>query len=1103
MVNIIISRTPGIVPYLIETSYKHMHPVVLVPESFTLSAEQALIEHSPNCGLLGLQVYSPVSLVRDIGEIAGLKSLKKVTEEGRRMLMSLLLQRSKEDLLFYKENVRQAGMADKLISQIDDLAEGNFDPQSLMEAARNLPAASRYKCSDLALLWSRYRDSMKNGYADAAMIWEESLKRLGTSGIVNKKDLIICGFDGLTKDLSDLIYVADRLADSVTVIIPGACGKRDGHIFEYTNFTVDRFIKQYGDWIQIQVDRYHYSASEHGTDKGISFLEGSVYGGVEGTVPDLSSVSAYYAPDTTAECLNAVQQLTVWKREGIEWKDMAVAMCSGDAFADMLPLVLASSGIPYSMRGGVPLASTEYARYVLHILRSLRTGYAQADMLSLAKSPFSGMESDDAMDLENYAVSHGMDKYRWTYEIKGKDADKIEPLRRSLIDPLMDIRKKISSSECTGREAARVLYEHIEKSGAYEKLLAYVSELEADGRHDVADKTRQSWGAINEILDQMAMLAPEDHLPADQFCLMIESAIVSKKLKSLPQTVNSVLVADPGMIFSAGIPAVAMIGLQENAALPPSTLLTGPECVLLSSSPSGRKTYGVGITKSQFSSKIKKGIYNGFASAKTRLMISCSAAEPDGKVLSPAQAYMTVTGMLRAQHPENITGGLEDDRLRPFSPSFALERIASSIREWGKNREEWELGAELPEEWDSALRFLYNDERWHERMASVIGHLDAGLVDNGIAPELAEELYGMQMSVSTFETAGACPYWGFLSYAVRAKLRKSFTFETDSVGTFSHKVLRRFFDAAIETPGWPDISDGEVTRILNRVLKEETQEWKDGPLGKNLVGRYHGGEIIRFVRTCVMNMIRSIRLKPHFVPVGMEVGFGAMHTGSKMHFPEVKVKLSDGREVKVRGSIDRIDTMQMEDGRKAVMLYDFKSSDKDVHLQSLEEGLQVQLPLYLTAVQQGMPGYVLAGALYQPVRQVYVDEYEEDREAVEKKMDKMLSSRGIYLDDDTLKKACYPVKIPARYSSSDVISVMSEEELAETVEKGKESAREVAQRMLDGVTTPMPVQDGAVSPCSYCKMRDACQFDERLAECKVRVLDHTAPLKTVKEEKDA
>lgn len=1096
-VKISVSRAPALIPGMVDAIRKAKKPLILVPESFTLTTEQALVRATAEKGFIGTQVFSTTSLVREIRERAGFPDKTVITADGRHMILSLLLLKNKENLLFYKENVNQISMAEKLAAQIDDLTDGGFSYLNLVSASEKMKKSTVYKCHDIALLWEEYQHILSAGYVDQHTEWSIALDRLEGSGLFQGMDLLIYGFDYINMNLTELVTTVYPLVNSITIGLISETGCADDHIFEVASNSVKRFFKRMSKkGVEIPVALAAYRQDDSGIDPGIRFLERNIYamGKVKEEVPDLSHVEVYYAANTTVECLHTAQTLIRWHQEGIAWHDMAVAVCDDTTIPSMLPLILSSAGVPYAHRSGISMLLSEYAQFFLATLRSLRTNYKQEEIMKLIKSKFTSLSEDEMMDLENYARLHGIDRAKWLKPFRGDDETTaiLEEVRRQIMEPLSALRKTLAVRTCTGRQAAEAIYNYMVSVGAYDTLLRREQELIDDGMLSTADRNRQVWTAVNELLDQLAAFASKDHLSLEELCLMLESSISAKMIKSLPQIADSVIISSPNMFFSSGIKAVAVVGLQDVSPAPPTALLTPVECAnLVQIDENGEESPGIGMTRREVAARAKQDIYQAIASATDRIMFSCSAAQPNGKVLTSSQVFRDVEELLKKQHPENIHGGLMHDELLPFVPQFALERLAVMLRQ-ARDQQESFLTKDDPESrlWREALTFLYKDPYWHEKMTGVLEGLHVKIASPGIPSDLAVLLYGQnRLSVSAIETAGTCLYWAFLAYGLRVHQRRDFVFEADSEGTFSHEVLKQFFNEAMTRPDWPALPEAEINALLDRILAEQTRPWEDGPLGKNASGRFQGEEILRTVRTAVHTMAKAIQAIPHFKPIGMEIGFGRMSSDSRLHFPAVILKLENGQEIALSGKIDRVDTVELKDGRKAVLVYDFKSSDKEVHGDALDAGLQIQLPIYLLAVQQGMPDHVLAGALYQPVKEVLVDAEDDDRETIENGIEKALRSKGVYLDDEEIQQASAPLKIPTRTTTSDVINVLTREGLQDLMDKGKASACAVISRMFSGQTTPNPIQDGMKSPCEYCGNGQACPLDARLEGGKVRKLD--------------
>ena len=277
-IKISVSRAPALIPGMVDAIKKAKNPLILVPESFTLTTEQALVRATPGKGFIGTQVFSTTSLIREIRERAGFPDKSVITADGRHMVLSLLLLKNKNSLLFYKENVNQIGMAEKLAEQIDDLTDGGFSFSNLVNASEKMKKSTVYKCHDIALLWEEYQNVLNSGYVDQHTEWSIALDRLEGSGLFQGMDLLIYGFDYINMNLTELVTTAYPLVNTITIGLISETGCPDDHIFEVASNSVKRFTKRMAkEGVKIPVELEAYRLDDSHTDPGIRFIEQNIY----------------------------------------------------------------------------------------------------------------------------------------------------------------------------------------------------------------------------------------------------------------------------------------------------------------------------------------------------------------------------------------------------------------------------------------------------------------------------------------------------------------------------------------------------------------------------------------------------------------------------------------------------------------------------------------------------------------------------------------------------------------------------------------------------------------------------------------------------------
>ena len=1144
-VRIVTMRAPGLMPSLLHETQQARHPVVLVPGTYTLDCEKELIRSRPEKGVIGIDVYSPSSLIREVRELTGTGGTVPLSGEGQVMLISQILHRKAHELEYYADAVSQPSLAKRIADQINELSDAHLNA-SMLSRFEPQSRRTRAKLHDLTTVWSEYEARLSQGFVDVIGAWQSALRALPACDLLQDSDLLIYGFGYISFDLIDLIEAALPIASSIVVGL--VCDDRspDKQIFRTATDSL-AMLRFYLGQLGIPFHEEVFTDLP-AMDPGISYVENTIYamgsfreGSVRRAgenryviiredadearetaqqelsgipIPDLASVSVYYARNSYIECLHTCQTLIEWHERGCAWNEMAVALCEKDTLPSLMPLALSASGIPFNIYRAEPILRSEYAQYFLSLLRILRLRYRLSDVVRMVKTGLAGIGPADAMDLENYARSHGIDRRRWLipFHIPEKHPDKVtalEALRKQLIEPIQALRHDLQNT--TGRKAAERLFNFILDQGVYEKLLAREEAYAAAGDELAIDRNRQVWTSINDLLDQFALFFDADPVPLEDFCSMLEASLAAKHIRSIPQKSNAVFVAPPEVFFSSGIRCMAVMGLQENElSFPVSVLSENEKNQLENLIQSLNREYfdemkGVpltvqdirtrpyarlGLSQSDQAARLKQQIYQAVSLAREKLVLSCSSARPNGAVLTPSSAFVRLARILKEINPTHVSGGLLHDDLYPFAPSFALERLATMLRSRTRDVDAFLSGSDDRSLlWQNAMSSLYHSPHWNRRMTDVLHGLHVSVRTSGITPAQAATLMLSEgMSVSRVQRHRQCPYMGFMESGLRLQPTGLFTFESNERGTFYHAVIARFFGEAMKRSDWPRLDAQDQTRLLNRILHEETREWKHSVLGSDILHQFQGAQIVRSVRGSIESMMRAFGQETHFLPIGFEIGFGASGDFQGLHFPPVQIELSDGKKVAFSGILDRVDTVTLNDGRRYSLVVDNKSSSRDLMQNSIDAGLQLQLPVYMEALRQGLPDFQVAGGLYQPVKDVLIAS--EDLTVIRDRLDKELQASGMILDDRQVQEAAKPVKLPSRTSSSDTITVVSQEEM-ENINRGAlDVIRTSVEDIRSGNTSPAPVRDGQKSPCEYCPYTMACPFDTRMKGGTVQVVDH-------------
>lgn len=1181
-VQIITTRMSGLTSCLTETVKACYDPnlehrvIIMMPENLTLDAELEIIHHVTHNGLLGIRIVTPITIFSEITDRAGVPDKEPLTDFGRSVVISHILKQQKrqDNLKFYHNAVRQANLPLKLAEQIDEFRDGGFTCDSLIELSEHpeISNAMQMKYHDIGIIWASYLSEISMQFIDKRQQWDDLIARLRASHYFDNADFIVTGFSVLNQQLMRLMAAAAELATSTRLIVVADDTSPDARIFTSINnqlLSFGQFLFNHG----IRSLRSTWQEPDGDQDAGIRFIERTLFaGGHRETPPDLSAVSVYTARSPFVECQYAAQTLIAWHNAGMAWREMAVAWNSSDILPDLLPMVLRDAHIPCTPVGGQSMLMNGYVQFVLSTVRAACLGYQQKDMLGMIKSGFC-LEQDDAMDLENYAIEHGINRQKWMQPFPVPEASdpsyefisRMEDCRQQLETLLAPLRKVLSDRKSTGRAQAAAIYQAMVDADAYQVLRSRETDYQARGMLLEIDRNRQVWDAVNDVLDQLAVYCETRHVALEELPVMLEAAFATVVVKSLPQTSDAVSLNTAGMFFSSSIRGMIIMGMQDRESGGESTLITDTERETL------RKMTKIpfGTTRTEKSCIEMERISRTIAVARERLLISCSMTKPDGSMLYPSSVMRMITVMLRSCGLEgNIAGGIMNDGILPYSPSITLERISTRLRAALQGQDDILAGVgrdkpvhEVPDPfsdpddgqvgnavdalgdvyarekpahpaqaeegiklisavqepassadqpdatlpsggaadfadvnaiWRAALAYLYHDKKWHRQTARMLQGLSARIHVDDLTPAIAHRLYPeTNLSISRLETFAACPYHHFLMYGLRPVIRQPFSFMANMRGDFYHAVMEGYIRKASALGSWPNLSEREMNGILDDVIAPLREQWRDGPLDVDPLQRFYAERIIRDIRHAAITITRNFTIS-EFRPTAYELRFGRQ-TSADIVLPPIQFSLNDATRITLNGQIDRLDTYRDENGLQYFRVVDYKSSQHVLRDLMLEEGLQLQIPIYMNAVQQAMPQAVPAGGLYQVIHNPLIDAEDDDEALIARKMGGELKLKGIVLDDAAILGAMGEVNGKSR--SEDLVAAVPLDEIQGRMQRAMVTAKDLTERIFSGCIQIAPVQynNSALSPCTYCPGATVCGIDARIPGGRPRLLKQPAP----------
>ena len=186
--------------------------------------------------------------------------------------------------------------------------------------------------------------------------------------------------------------------------------------------------------------------------------------------------------------------------------------------------------------------------------------------------------------------------------------------------------------------------------------------------------------------------------------------------------------------------------------------------------------------------------------------------------------------------------------------------------------------------------------------------------------------------------------------------------------------------------------------------------------------------------------------------------------------------------------------MHKQTNGKFVRIIDYKSSARDVDLNDVVAGLQIQLLTYLDAVTENnnaMPAGMLYFNLIDPIIKANRNKTEEE---IEKELRKKFKMQGMILADISIVKKMdknlekgyseiIPVYIDKDGNISDKTgSTLKREEFEGLQRYGKNIIKQIVEEITSGDISIKPYYKlkNKKTPCVYCEYKNICGFNTSL-----------------------
>lgn len=1045
---------------------------IITPEQFSFTAEKKLLKTVQNGSVINAEVLSFERMAyRVFNEVGGL-TLTNLSKCGRTMLIYDILASKQKNLKFLNSADKNLEIA---LNAITEFKKHNISEDSLDNAIQTIDDDYlKIKLQDLNYIYKEFENKIQNNYIDENDTLTLLAQKLEKSNIFKDKIIYIDEFVGFTEQEYNIIRKLLKISKKVYITI---CEESSGVISNPCIKTAEKLIR-YANLDNIHIEphvilnntyRFKNNELKH-IEENINKLPYNRYD------KKTENIQLFLAQNPYSEIEHVAQNIIkLVKNNNYNYRDIAIITKNIDTYSNITKAIFERYNIPVFIDENKELSTNILAKYILSIIEIFSKNWSYESMFNYIKTGFLDIDKQDIFKLENYIIKWGIKGTKWynkSWQYNDSLTDEMEQLRKTIVQPLLEFKEKLSGIK-TAKEITQELYNFIENNKIQEKINDKIKELEEINEHEIAEDLHLSLKTIIDILDEIVLVFGDTKITFENYKNILKVGMQNVGLGKIPTTLDQVIMGDVDRTKSHDVKAVFIIGLNDGVL--PS--INTSEGFLNDNDREYLKTKNIelAITTKEKLYEEQFNIYKIFSMAEERIFLSYPISDKDGKSLRPS---ILITKFKKIFVDLLIYSDIIDKHDIILLPNSTFDELLINLKKYLD-------GEEIDAIWFDIYNWYNNNNEWKEKLNNALLGIKYNNIPQNINKKNIEKLYGnmLKTSVSKLEQYRKCPFSFYLKYGLNLKEQQEFKIKPIDTGSFMHEVIEQFFDRTKEKD-LKTISDSEMKQIVEDIIEDQL----------NLKKNYIFTSTKKFV--ILTNRLKKVVLQSLLYIVEQLKNSNFSVLGTEVEFKEngkykpIVLQLESGQKVEITGKIDRID-IGRTNNNTFVRIIDYKSSVRNVDLNQVISGLQIQLLTYLdsiTTIEDILPAGVLYFNLLDPIIKNNKNLSDEEiKQEIRKKfkMDGLILAdiNVIKMMDKTLDKG-YSNIIPAyigvdgtlNENRSHAIKLDDFQNLQKHVNK---IIKQISKEILNGNIEIKPYyMKNKNTACDFCEYNSICRFNK-------------------------
>ena len=1057
---------------------------VITPEQFSYTAEKKLMDTIDTNATVCAEVITLSRMAYRVINEVGNKDKVHFSKCGKAMLIYSILNKYKKDLKFLGKSDENIDLS---ITAITEFKKHGVSIQDLKEEIEKIDDNYlKTKLKDMVLIYENFEIQIKDKYIEETDLLTILSENLSKTDLVKESVIYIDEFTGFTKQeynvIKELIKQAKQVNITMCVDKIEIESNPDTDIFYSNKVTLNKLLNIANENKFVLEEPVHLEKVYRFKTPELELLSNCISNN-KSTKYDknVENIKLFLAKNQYTEIENVAKQIVKLVRDkNLRYRDIGIITKNIDTYSSLVRSIFKQYEIPVFIDEKRDLNQNIIVQYVLSILEILNKNFNSEDIFNYLKLGFSNIDLDEIFKLERYTLKWGIKNNKWKNDFiyeqddRQQEIERLNEIRKEIVNPLLKLKEQIKQ-EKTAKGITKNIYEFIKNQQIEKKIIEKIKNLKENGYIDLANEYIESYKIILDIFDEIVLVFDENKVTIDQYIKLLKIGLKNNGLGKIPGTQDQVIFGDVDRSRSHKVDIVFIIGVNDGVF--PSVnkdegFFNDKDRELLQSD-------GIELAKGTIENLYEDNfnIYKAFTTAEKQIYISYSVSDLETKALRPSMYIYKIKKIFTNLKEQS---DIIEKKYEIMNKTITYEELLQNIANVS-NREN------IQEIWFQIYKYYKNQNEWQEKLQEDLEGLKYTNLPKNILQENIDKLYGntLNTSVSKLEKYRSCPFSYYLQYGLRLKETEELKMKSLNTGTFMHETIDTFFeyvkDNNIELPQL-DIID--IENIVSKIIEERLNLSKNyiftaTPKYKTLVKR-----LKKLVSKALKYIIQTL-IYSDFNIEGSEVEFN-----KNGKYKPIILNLENGKKVEITGKIDRIDIATNKEGRY-LRIIDYKSSSKNIDLNEVYAGIQIQLLTYCDAIckeEDIMPAGIFYFSLLEQI--VKLDKKISDEE-IEEIIRKNFRMKGliiadvkiIKMNDNTLSSGSSKM-VPAAITSSGTVNEkwtngVKQDEFKVLQEYIDFLIKQIAKEILSGKIDIKPYNKKGKTPCEYCEYKAICGFDPK------------------------